>query len=203
MSNNLAPLDPRVRRTRQLLQEALNALLLEKPLESITVRDIAGRATVNRATFYLHYVDKYDLVWQALREIVEAFNQECRAYRMAVPVSSGDVVPTPIERLFERFGHERVLLQRLLDRASHPSLAGQFLDLLERTILETPWPAGLGSHVPPMIGSRFMAGGLLCLIAWWLERPGVYSAHEMAVWYWRLIQNPLGPVELEAPPLTA
>ena len=54
--------DPRVRRTRQLLQGALGQLMDRKGFEEITVQDIAETATVNRATFYDHYTDKYDLL---------------------------------------------------------------------------------------------------------------------------------------------
>jgi AcrR family transcriptional regulator len=52
-------LDPRVRRTRQLLQDALLALLAEKRFEAITVQDITERATLNHATFYAHFADKW------------------------------------------------------------------------------------------------------------------------------------------------
>ena len=61
-------LDPRIVRTRQLLREALVSLLEEKDFEVITVQDIADRATVNRATVYAHYQDKYDLLADAIRE---------------------------------------------------------------------------------------------------------------------------------------
>lgn len=54
--------DPRVRRTRQMLQQALNDLMAEKSFLQITVQDITAKAGVNRATFYSHYVDKYDLL---------------------------------------------------------------------------------------------------------------------------------------------
>jgi AcrR family transcriptional regulator len=53
--------DPRVRRTRKLLQDALLELLAEKSFDAITVQDIAERSTINRATFYAHFVDKYEL----------------------------------------------------------------------------------------------------------------------------------------------
>jgi AcrR family transcriptional regulator len=55
-------LDPRVRRTRQLLQRALENLLKTKGFEEISVQDIADAATVNRATFYDHYTDKLALL---------------------------------------------------------------------------------------------------------------------------------------------
>jgi len=55
--------DPRVKRTRQLLLQAFLALLEEKHnIHSISVQDIAERATVNRATFYAHFEDKYALL---------------------------------------------------------------------------------------------------------------------------------------------
>ena len=54
--------DPRIRRTRVLLQDALFNLLKSKPFESITVQDITTEATVSRATFYSHYLDKHDLL---------------------------------------------------------------------------------------------------------------------------------------------
>jgi AcrR family transcriptional regulator len=53
--------DPRVRRTRKLLEDALRGLLAERPLSEISVGDIADRATLNRATFYAHFEDKSHL----------------------------------------------------------------------------------------------------------------------------------------------
>jgi AcrR family transcriptional regulator len=55
-------LDPRIRRTRQLLHHGLQKLLEKKEFEEISVQDIAEAATVNRATFYDHYPDKFALL---------------------------------------------------------------------------------------------------------------------------------------------
>ena len=61
--------DPRVQRTRQLLLEAFMALVQEKrTIHSISIQEIAMRATVNRATFYAHFEDKYALVEDWSRE---------------------------------------------------------------------------------------------------------------------------------------
>ncbi len=54
--------DPRIRRTRRLLQSALGTLMRKKSLEDISVQDISEEATLNRATFYDHYTDKYALL---------------------------------------------------------------------------------------------------------------------------------------------
>jgi AcrR family transcriptional regulator len=55
-------IDPRVRRTRLLLQHALEKLLENKKFDEISVQDITDAATLNRATFYSHYPDKFALL---------------------------------------------------------------------------------------------------------------------------------------------
>lgn len=54
--------DPRIRRTRQLLQGALRELMQARSFDEISVQDITDAATVNRATFYDHYADKFALL---------------------------------------------------------------------------------------------------------------------------------------------
>jgi AcrR family transcriptional regulator len=60
--------DPRVKRTRRLLLRAFTELAQEKGISAISVQDIAERATVNRATFYAHFEDKYALMSSWMRE---------------------------------------------------------------------------------------------------------------------------------------
>jgi AcrR family transcriptional regulator len=60
--------DPRAVRTRALLLQAFTALLTEKAFTAISVQDVAERATVNRATFYAHFEDKYALLDSFIRE---------------------------------------------------------------------------------------------------------------------------------------
>ena len=68
-------LDPRVRRTRELIVRAFNELVAEKGHTGLTVQEIAERATINRATFYDHFADQYELFDHA---ISEAFREELR-----------------------------------------------------------------------------------------------------------------------------
>ncbi|MFB9327908.1 TetR family transcriptional regulator [Paenibacillus aurantiacus] len=61
--------DPRVKRTRQLLMQAFMELLEQRRnIHSITVQDITAHATVNRATFYAHFEDKYAFLECWMRE---------------------------------------------------------------------------------------------------------------------------------------
>src|SRR5690242_11195535 len=54
--------DPRILRSRRMLMEALATLLTKKELDDISIQEIADEATLNRATFYLHYSDKNALL---------------------------------------------------------------------------------------------------------------------------------------------
>jgi AcrR family transcriptional regulator len=59
--------DPRIVRSRRMLMESLARLLTQKEFEDISIQEIADEATLNRATFYLHYPDKNALL-QAMTE---------------------------------------------------------------------------------------------------------------------------------------
>jgi AcrR family transcriptional regulator len=54
--------DPRILRTRRMLMDAFFRLLNHKQFEDISIQEIADEATLNRATFYLHYPDKNALL---------------------------------------------------------------------------------------------------------------------------------------------
>lgn len=69
----LKRIDPRVKRTRALIEQAFNDLLAEKPFQSISVQDITQRAEINRSTFYAHFVDKYALLEASIKQ---TFRQE-------------------------------------------------------------------------------------------------------------------------------
>ena len=64
MSSNLVEekLDPRIKRTRALIEQAFLDVMLEKSFTSMSIQDITEKAGVNRTTFYLHFTDKYELV---------------------------------------------------------------------------------------------------------------------------------------------
>lgn len=55
-------MDPRIRRTRKMLQDGLAKLLKQKDFDKISVQDIVDASDLHRATFYDHYPDKYALL---------------------------------------------------------------------------------------------------------------------------------------------
>ena len=68
-------MDRRSARTDKLLKDALIKLMNEKGFEKISVKDLTEEADINRATFYLHYKDKYDLLEQFEKKILMEMNE--------------------------------------------------------------------------------------------------------------------------------
>lgn len=68
--------DPRVIRTRQYIEDAFLELYRSKPMKDISVSDITLVAGINRATFYKHFRDKFDLYEQYVQMCFDAHLQQ-------------------------------------------------------------------------------------------------------------------------------
>jgi AcrR family transcriptional regulator len=62
--NTMEKTDIRIRFTRKTLRESLVALMKEKPILNITIKEICDRAGLSRSTFYTYYKDQYELLRQ-------------------------------------------------------------------------------------------------------------------------------------------
>lgn len=79
--------DRRVKRTKMLLQNALVDLMLEKAVGKISVKELTQKADVNRSTFYLHYLDIYDMLEQMENEFVETIQGFFHDFFTPLPTS--------------------------------------------------------------------------------------------------------------------
>lgn len=121
-------IDPRVARTRKLLRDALASLLAEKNFESISVLDIAERATVNRATFYAHFTDKFALLDAMIRENFAAHLSE--GSPLAAP-ETGALLTKVGERTFAFVAlHRRCRIDPDFEPQMQRSLEAELTDLL-------------------------------------------------------------------------
>lgn len=63
--------------TKRALAQSLKNLLLKKPLNKITINDIAEDCGMNRMTFYYHFKDIYDLVeWVCMEDARKALEEK-------------------------------------------------------------------------------------------------------------------------------
>lgn len=67
--------DRRVQKTKAAIREAFLALLDKKPLEEITVTELAKEANIERKTFYLHYNNIGEIVEEIEQIVVEMIDE--------------------------------------------------------------------------------------------------------------------------------
>jgi len=98
--------DRRIRKTKKALREGLAELLMEKNIQSITVRELTDRADVHRSTFYANFKDVYDLhkhvedvVIQEIKDIISIeYHLDTKAFFSALFLYIND--NKKISRLF-------------------------------------------------------------------------------------------------------
>ena len=185
MSKKESKSDPRVIRSRQLLRAALISLIPEKGFGAISVQDIADRATLNRATFYLHYQDKTELLMDAFEELI--------AHATPLPPEDGlpDLASAPasIERVFNRIAEHADFFRVMLAEENVPAFAARvraYVEELGLKWLSVLQPDDEKVIVPREIANNFIGSAFLGVIVWWLQNYRPYPAEYMAVQLLRL-----------------
>ena len=115
-------MDLRIEKTRRSIINAFLELRSKKPLEKITVKELSAKAEINKATFYLHYHDIYDLSESLEREVVES----C-LHSIQHPEEVFRCTRTFVSELSEAF----VANERLIKILFEGSRSSSFVQLLE------------------------------------------------------------------------
>jgi AcrR family transcriptional regulator len=167
--------DQRSVRTRDLLGNALIALIQEKSIDKVTVQQVLDRAGVGRSTFYLHYRDKDDLFLSQLENGLEMWSTALSAAQE----KSRRVVP--VAEFFAHVGSARKLYRALVEAGRIQSFydlaQGYFARGIARRLHETS-PAKIGSRELDAY-SHGLAGNLLSLLKWWMDRGAKESPQAM------------------------
>jgi len=125
-------LDPRIRRTRNLLQDALRRLLEEKEFDKISVQDITEAATLNRATFYAHYSDKFALLEEFIRvSFLDILEEKNVRFNGTCPSALQVIILTVCEYLIEA--------EKSLSSKQHqyePFLQSKVIDQIREVLLD-------------------------------------------------------------------
>ena len=175
--------DPRARRTCQRLGSALVELIREKPIEAITVQEVLDRARVGRSTFYLHYRDKNDLLFSQLAMFLEVMStrlsqQKERSSRLVA-----------IEEMFEHIGGQNRMYAALAEAGRLQDFYDLAQDAFARGIARRLRELGVARRIPRTelaVRSTALAGSLLALMRWWIERGAKESPKTMDAMYHRM-----------------
>ncbi|GIM45770.1 TetR family transcriptional regulator [Collibacillus ludicampi] len=173
-------LDPRVKRTHQLLREALIALMCEKGYDAITVQDIAQRATLNRATFYLHFRDKEDLLQQTIDDILN----DLSSGMTSVAIAEKEDEPHPdLIYIFEHVSRNSDFYKVMLGKNGLPGFMFRLSDMISRRLHEkiaARQPDENQLKVAKDIFTSYVTWAYLGVIVWWLENDMPYTPKYMA-----------------------
>lgn len=181
MENSNGEKDRRIRRSRRALRDALMALILEKDFATITIQEIADRADVHRATFYLHYKDKQDLLLRSMQEIFDDL-----AARMKPPTGDNfrmDVPPEGAVSMFQHIAENADFYRVALGEkgiASFQARVRAFLYEVSANRLLLLQPDKSKYRIPLEVVASYSAGALIGMISWWLQGGMPLSSEIMA-----------------------
>ena len=177
-------LDRRIVRTRQLLRDALMELILEKGYDAVKVQDVAERANVGRATFYLHYKGgKEELLLSNLEEIYDELVERIKPLKSEASLSGNHGAS---RAAFEHAAEHRDLYLIILRGQGAAAIAQRIREYLADVIQADLEALDMKSPIPLEIVSHSMAGSLVTLITWWLENDMPHTAVYMAEIYAQL-----------------
>lgn len=179
MNDEKVKLDRRVVRTRQLLRDALMKLILEKGYDAVTVQDITDEANLGRATFYLHYQDKEDLLSRSLAEIYDELVTRLEPLdwqHLLAEQQSPSLIA--FQHAAENRDLYRVLLRgqgaTLIVRRIQQYIAGVVVQQFSHLPLTQSQPVALE------LVANHIAGSLIAMLTWWLENDTPHPPEYMA-----------------------
>ena len=177
--------DPRVKRTRRLLRDALVSLILKKDFASITIREVTERAEVAYITFYRHFESLDQLLMEVLDEgLVELMSHIEALAKLSDPSS----LETEGRLIFEYVGQKADLFRILLKSHSVTRVRKKVVSNISAIFQKSCVPLErLGNQVTINMASNHIATSLLSLIEWWLENNMKPSPIEMGKVYKSLI----------------
>ncbi|MCB9450266.1 MAG: TetR/AcrR family transcriptional regulator [Anaerolineaceae bacterium] len=182
MDTTARKLDRRVIRTRQLLRDALMELIVEKGYEGISIQEIADRADVARPTFYQHFRDKDDLLFQTMSEIYATLQTDAGELPEEYLFDPDGAIHDSTD--FEHVAALADFYKVMLGKKGSPAFlvnVRQFLaEVSVGAAIHTMQAQGRTPRLPADLIANFMAGAELGVIAWWLENGQPYSPQEMA-----------------------
>jgi len=192
------PLSRHTRRrlqTRKLLIQTALQLILEKGYEAISIQDITDRADLGRGTFYIHFKDKEELVWDAFHELFQELEKEAH---QKLDRRTPQVEYYGLLNIFRHAEKNRDLYQVMFGRRGSAALSARLQDFLAEVFLfdirNTPVPPEINFHLPEEVEAQMLTGLISRLLFWWLETAKGYTPEQMASMTYRMLyrQEPPG-----------
>lgn len=182
-------MDRRVRRTRRQLRDALLALVMESGYENVTIQQITDRADLSRATFYLHYKEKDELLADSLEslfdELVASLDTSLIDLDWQKPSHQSSSVVFEHVSLYKDLYTSLFLGDRSVTYVSNRAI-NYIADVIEENI-KALLPQDMPSLTPTHTVAHFAAGAMFALMLQWLDNNMQETPETMAVIYQRMV----------------
>lgn len=179
--------DKRVIRTKALLIRSLSALMKQKNIKDITVKELCEYADINRGTFYLHYKDIYDMLDSIEQELSEKFLQIFQKYNS----ETNEDFPYPLFlEIFKLVDDNAELFRVLIGPNGDISFIMKIFKLYNIHCLQSEF-----NKLSPQFSmnqvyySNFILYGCVGLIEQWLSRDTKESPEKMAELITKLVST--------------
>ena len=170
-------MDIRSQRTKQVISECFLELLKEKTVSRITVTEICTMASINRATFYKHYLDVPDLQATLENEILSDFASFLQNCRFSSNVKYKTVLIEMLTYL-QRYGSRFYLLCSGNAGSELPAKAFQLINDFAFPIMRQKLP--MGEDEKAKLLYQFLTHGCGALLVSWLRGEDKLSIEEIA-----------------------
>jgi AcrR family transcriptional regulator len=187
-----SPNDRRAIRTKKMIRNALTELIEEKGFSNISITDLTTRADINRGTFYLHYIDKYDLLEQIEKELLQELQQNIKNTTLIdhITINAADSIesvnkPIPyMKKVFEYVKENSVLIKAILGPNGDPRFQNKIKELIHNNVFEKNLIKAFNKEnmlVPEKYFISYLLSAHIGVVQEWLESDMEKSPEDMAI----------------------
>lgn len=179
--------DLRIIRTKKSIKRAFLDLMKKKNYNKITIQDIADEAMINRNTFYLHYLDKDDLLDQLTSECLSKLRESMNSNSNIDKIDdlSYDDFYELVKIVFNTIEQDIDFYKVILRDYSIPYLSIKFTNVIKEHMREGLDKCSTFENEERNIEHRivyveYMAAGLIGIIRFWVNNRHKYSIEEVS-----------------------
>jgi len=173
-------MDRRYLRTEKYLIEAMLTLIESRTFQDITISHIVDQADIARKTFYAHYENKHELLWDSLETHFLALEGKTDVLNVDTLLMDNKPLSYPI---FAHVAQYKLFYTDMFTSNNHAPFVLQFLDYLAQKSYEKHQPLrdiAPQMTVPAELIAKLLAGALVGSLRWWLNEDIQDSPEQMA-----------------------
>lgn len=180
-----------MKRTDKLVLEALLEQTVQKGFSALTVSDITRHAGINRATFYRHFRDKFDLLDNYAQAVYELLDSPPEIGSQKSNTGDANPVYQGLIRVVDHIRANARFYRVMLGKNGDPAFTDNIRQFIQKRIRRS-LPAGLQADERTIdLYVSYSSSASVGAILWWLEHDMPYSPEEMATTLYQLERGSL------------